>query len=77
MVTCESANVKVIGVNGNFDDCQKMLKNLSLHYLAAKIDEITNKLTATKKRGGKKKVPAIKVSARTDRAPQRRYTGRE
>ena len=28
MVTCESANVKVIGVNGNFDDCQKMLKKL-------------------------------------------------
>ena len=28
MVTCESDNVKVIGVNGNFDDCQKMLKKL-------------------------------------------------
>ena len=28
MVTCNSENVKVIGVKGNFDDCQKMLKKL-------------------------------------------------
>ena len=28
MVTCESSNVKVIGVNGNFDDCQRMVKKI-------------------------------------------------
>ena len=28
MVTCDSPNVKVLGVNGNFDDCQRMVKSL-------------------------------------------------
>ena len=28
MITCESPNVKVIAVNGDFDDCQRMVKSL-------------------------------------------------
>ncbi len=28
MVTCASDNVKVIGVKGNFDDCQRIVKRL-------------------------------------------------
>ena len=28
MVSCDSPNVKVIGVDGNFDDCQRMVKRL-------------------------------------------------
>ena len=28
MVTCESPNVKVLGINGNFDDCQRIVKSL-------------------------------------------------
>lgn len=28
MVTCESENVKVIGIDGNFDDCQRLVKQL-------------------------------------------------
>ena len=28
MVTCESPNVKVLGIDGNFDDCQRIVKSL-------------------------------------------------
>jgi threonine synthase len=28
MVTCSSSNVKVVGVKGNFDDCQRIVKSL-------------------------------------------------
>ena len=28
MVSCESSNVKVIGIDGNFDDCQRIVKKL-------------------------------------------------
>ena len=28
MVTCDSPNVKVLGIDGNFDDCQRIVKSL-------------------------------------------------
>ena len=28
MVSCQSSNVKVVGIDGNFDDCQRTVKRL-------------------------------------------------
>ena len=28
MVSCQSSNVKVVGIDGNFDDCQRTVKRM-------------------------------------------------